>query len=191
MKVGLFFGSFNPVHSGHLMIANYFIEFAGLEKIWFMVTPQNPFKSNGELLDENQRLEMLEMAIDGDPKFAASDFEFNLPRPSYTVNTLAKLRETYPEHTYTPIVGGDNLQSFHLWKDYKQILDHHDVYVYRRSGFHENPLLANHPRIRVFEVPLLNISSTYVREMIQAGKSVKYLVPEKVQIYIDQHKLYK
>lgn len=191
MKVGLFFGSFNPVHSGHLMIANYFIEFAGLEKIWFMVTPQNPFKSNDELLDENQRLEMLEIAIDGDPKFAASDFEFNLPRPSYTVNTLAKLRETYPEHTFTPIVGGDNLQSFHLWKDYKQILDHHDVYVYRRSGFHENPLLANHPRIRVFEVPLLNISSTYVREMIQAGKSVKYLVPEKVQIYIDQHKLYK
>lgn len=191
MKVGLFFGSFNPVHTGHLLIANYFIQFGGLDKIWFMVSPQNPFKVNDNLLDENIRLQLLKLAINGDERFAASDFEFNLPRPSYTVNTLSELRNQYPGDVFIPIIGGDNLQSFHLWKEYQTILDHHEVYVYRRAGYHENPLLANHPKIKIFEVPLLNISSTYIREMLQAGKSVKYLVPEKVDQYIQEKGLYK
>jgi nicotinate-nucleotide adenylyltransferase len=191
MKIGLFFGSFNPVHTGHLLIANYFIQFAGFDKIWFVVSPQNPFKEQDKLLDEKLRLKMLHLAIDGDQRFEASDIEFGLERPSYTVNTLAHLRERYPEHTFCPIIGGDNLQSFHLWKSYTDILEHHEVYVYRRAGFHENPLLANHSRIRIFEVPLLNISSTYIREMIQAGKSVRYLVPEKVETFIREEGLYK
>ncbi len=190
MKIGLFFGSFNPVHTGHLLIGNYFIEFAGLDKIWFVVSPQNPFKQNGDLLDENTRLHLLKLAIGQDEHFTASDFEFNLSRPSYTVNTLEQLRKNFPSDTFIPIIGGDNLQSFHLWKDYQEILQHHEVYVYRRAGFHENPLLANHPRIKIFEVPLLNISSTYVREMIQAGKSVKYLVPQAVEDFILKEKLY-
>jgi nicotinate-nucleotide adenylyltransferase len=190
MKIGLFFGSFNPVHTGHLLIANYFNQFVGFDKVWFVVSPQNPFKVNDELLDENIRLKLLKLAINGDIRFEASDVEFNLDRPSYTVKTLEHLRNTYPEHTFCPIIGGDNLQSFHLWKDYKDILEHHTVYVYRRAGFHENPLLANHPKIKVFEVPLLNISSTYIREMIQAGKSVKYFVPAEVEAYISVHKLY-
>lgn len=190
MKIGLFFGSFNPVHTGHLLIGNYFIEFAGLDKIWIVVSPQNPFKINDNLLDENTRLHLLELAITNDDHFEASNFEFGLPRPSYTVNTLEKLRETFPQHTFIPIIGGDNLQSFHLWKDYETILNHHEVYVYRRAGFHENPLLANHPKIKIFEVPLLNISSTYIREMIQAGKSVRYLVPAPVEDYILKHGLY-
>jgi nicotinate-nucleotide adenylyltransferase len=191
MKIGLFFGSFNPVHTGHLLIANYFVQFTHLDKIWFIVSPQNPFKANDTLLDERTRLDMLKLAINGDERFNASDFEFNLTRPSYTVNTLAELQKTYPNDTFIPIIGGDNLQSFHLWKDYETIIDNHEIYVYRRAGFHENPLLANHPKIKIFEVPLLNISSTYIREMLQAEKSVKYLVPEKVEKYIKEHKLYQ
>lgn len=191
MKIGLFFGSFNPVHTGHLLIANYFSQFAGFDKIWFVVTPQNPFKANDELLDENTRLELLNLAIDGDERFEASNIEFTLNRPSYTVNTLKYLRSQFPEDVFCPIIGGDNLQSFHLWKDYKDILANHEIYVYRRAGFHENPILANHPGIKIFEVPLLNISSTYIREMIQAGKSIKYLVPEMVEAYITEHKLYQ
>lgn len=190
MKIGLFFGSFNPVHTGHLLIANYFVQFTHLDKIWFIVSPQNPFKANDTLLDERTRLEMLKLAINGDERFNASDFEFNLTRPSYTVNTLAELQKTHPNDTFIPIIGGDNLQSFHLWKDYETIIANHEIYVYRRAGFHENPLLANHPKIKIFEVPLLNISSTYIREMLQAEKSVKYLVPEKVEKYIKEHKLY-
>ncbi|MES2691786.1 MAG: nicotinate (nicotinamide) nucleotide adenylyltransferase [Bacteroidota bacterium] len=191
MKVGLFFGSFNPVHTGHLLIANYFIQFGGFDKIWFMVSPQNPFKTNDNLLDENIRLHLLRLAINGDERFGASDFEFRLPRPSYTVNTLSELRAQYPGDVFIPIIGGDNLQSFHLWKEYQVILDQHEVYVYRRAGYHENPLLANHPKIKIFEVPLLNISSTYIREMLQAGKSIKYLVPEKVDQYIHEKGLYQ
>lgn len=191
MKIGLFFGSFNPVHTGHLLIANYFIEFAGLDKMWFIISPQNPFKTNDQLLNENTRLQLMKLAISNDPHFVASDFEFNLPRPSYTVNTLERLRQEYPYDTFVPVIGGDNLQSFHLWKDYQQILQFHEVYVYRRAGFHENPILANHPKIKIFEVPLLNISSTYIREMIQADKSIKYLVPQAVEEYISLHQLYR
>jgi nicotinate-nucleotide adenylyltransferase len=191
MKIGLFFGSFNPVHTGHLLIANYFVQFTDIDKIWFIISPQNPFKASDTLLHETVRLEMMQLAINGDERFKASDFEFNLPRPSYTVNTLAELCKAFPNDTFVPIIGGDNLQSFHLWKDYETILHQHQVFVYRRAGFHENPLLANHPKIKIFEVPLLNISSTYIREMLQAGKSVKYLVPEKVEAYIKEHKLYQ
>lgn len=190
-KTGLFFGSFNPLHTGHLLIANYFLEFTELDNIWFVVSPQNPFKQNEDLLDENTRLEMLRMAVEDEPRFIASDVEFDLERPSYTVNTLRHLRTKHPAIQFYPIIGGDNLQQFHLWKDYKEILDNHQVYVYRRAGFHENPLLANHPSIKLFEVPLLNISSTYVRDMLQAGKSVHYMVPENVRQFIEEHKLYQ
>jgi nicotinate-nucleotide adenylyltransferase len=189
-KTGLFFGSFNPIHTGHLLIANYFLEFTELDNIWFVVSPQNPFKQSEDLLDEKTRLQMLRMAVEDEPRFIASDIEFDLERPSYTVNTLRHLRAKLPAIQFFPIIGGDNLQQFHLWKDYKEILDNHQVYVYRRAGFHENPLLANHSSIKLFEVPLLNISSTYVRDMIQAGKSVHYMVPENVRQFIEEHKLY-
>jgi nicotinate-nucleotide adenylyltransferase len=190
MKIGLFFGSFNPVHTGHLLIANYFNQFAGFDKIWFVISPQNPFKQNDKLLNENIRLQMLELAISGDTRFEASKVEFNIERPSYTVQTLKHLRLQYPNDEFSPIIGGDNLQSFHLWKDYTEILEHHTIYVYRRAGFHENPILANNDKIKIFEVPLLNISSTYIREMVQAGKSIKYLVPEPVEQLIKLHNLY-
>jgi nicotinate-nucleotide adenylyltransferase len=190
-KIGLFFGSFNPVHTGHLLIANYFLEFTDLDTIWFVVSPQNPFKQNDTLLDEHIRLHLLKLAVEDESRFIASDVEFNLERPSYTVNTLRYLRNKYPAVTFVPIIGGDNLQSFHQWKNFEEILEQHEVYVYRRAGFHENPLLANHPKIKLFEVPLLNISSTYVRDMIQAGKSIHYMVPDSVRDYIEENYLYQ
>ncbi len=190
MNIGLFFGSFNPVHTGHLLIADYFIEFTELDKIWFVVSPQNPFKINDKLLDENARIELLKLAIKNNSHFEVTDVEFNLNKPSYTVNTLAHLRKQLPEHTFFPIIGGDNLQSFHLWKNYEDILMHHEIFVYRRAGYYSNPLFTNQSKIKVFDVPLLNISSTYIREMLQAGKSIKYLVPEAVEEFIKRNNLY-
>ena len=190
MKIGLFFGSFNPIHTGHLLIADYFIEFEIFDKIWFVVSPQNPFKSSDKLVDENLRFEMLKLAISDNEKFEACDIEFKLPRPSYTSDTLNHLRQKFPEHIFSPIIGGDNLQSFHLWKNHEEILNNHEIYVYRRAGYYSNPLFANQNKIKVFDVPLLNISSTYIREMLQAGKSVKYLVPDEVEEFIKEHKLY-
>jgi len=191
MKIGLLFGSFNPIHTGHLLIANYMVEYTELDKIWFVVSPQNPFKVNDELLDENLRLKMIEMAIADDNRFEACNIEFGMPKPNYTHLTLTTLTEKYPEHQFTPIIGGDNLQSFHLWKNYESILENYQLFVYRRAGFHENPLLANHKKISLYEVPLLNISSTYIRETLQAGKSIRYLVPKVVKEFIDQHHLYQ
>ena len=184
MRIGLFFGSFNPIHSGHLLIANYMVDFTDIEKIWFVISPQNPFKSNDDLLDENQRLHLLNLAIENDDRFETCSVEFSLERPSYTIHTLKYLSNEYPQHTFIPIIGGDNLQNFHKWKDFEKILLEHELYVYRRSGFHENPILANHSKIKLFDVPLLNISSTYIREILQAGKNISYLVPEKVRLEI-------
>lgn len=191
MNIGLFFGSFNPVHTGHLIIANYMADYTGLDEIWLVVSPQNPFKVNDELLDENARLELLNLAIRDDNRFKAIDVEFHLDRPSYTVNTLSHLRDLHPEHDFTLIIGGDNLQNFHRWKDYQEILKQHKVFVYARAGIVEKPLLSNNPQIKLFEVPLLNISSTYIRESIQAGKSIRYLIPEPVRVLIKERKYYQ
>lgn len=191
MDIGLFFGSFNPVHTGHLIIANYMADYAGLEQIWFVVSPQNPFKPEAILLSEQERLELLELAIEKDERFKSNAIEFGLPRPSYTVDTLSQLRNQYPEHRFTLIIGGDNLQSFPKWKKFEQILDHHAVFVYARIGIVEASLVMNHPNIRLFEVPLLNISSTYIRETIRTGKSIRYLVPDSVRERIEEKGLYR
>lgn len=191
MHIGLFFGSFNPVHTGHLIIANFMADYAQLDKIWFVISPQNPFKVADELLDEKIRLNLLEEAIKEDSRFEVSHIEFELPRPSYTENTLKELSKAYPDHKFTLIIGGDNLSNFHRWKNYEEILDNYSVYVYARVGIVEKPSLANHPSIKLFEVPLLNISSTYIRETIQAGKSIRYLVPENVRMAIETRGLYK
>jgi nicotinate-nucleotide adenylyltransferase len=191
MNIGLFFGSFNPVHTGHLIIANYMADYTGLDEIWLVVSPQNPFKINDELLDEKARFELLNLAIQDDIRFKAIDIEFHLARPSYTVDTLSHLRELHPEHEFTLIIGGDNLQNFHKWKDYQEILKQHKVFVYARVGIVEKPLLSNNPQIKLFEVPLLNISSTYIRESIQAGKSIRYLIPEPVRILINERNYYQ
>jgi nicotinate-nucleotide adenylyltransferase len=188
--IGLFFGSFNPIHVGHLIIANYMADYTNLDEIWFVVSPQNPFKEQEELLDENRRLALLELAISGDKRFKTCAIEFDLPKPSYTAYTLQEITRAFPMHQFTLIIGGDNLQHFHLWKDYQQILASHSVFVYARTGILEQQNLINHPSVKLFEVPLLNISSSYIRQTIQAGKSIRYLVPELVRLEIEKLKLY-
>ena len=190
MQIGLFFGSFNPIHTGHLIIANYMADYTLLDEIWFVVSPQNPFKEKDELLDEKERLHLLNLAIENDTRFKSCDVEMNLPRPSYTSHTLEHLRNQYPQHHFTLIIGGDNYREFHKWKEYQTILLNHTVNVYARVGIVEKPLLANHPAIKLFEVPLLNISSTYIRETIHAGKSIRYLVPEPVRLEIERSNFY-
>ncbi|MCG9881331.1 MAG: nicotinate-nucleotide adenylyltransferase [Bacteroidia bacterium] len=190
-KIGLFFGSFNPVHTGHLIIANYMVDYTPLDEVWFVVSPQNPFKSQDKLLPEEKRLELLNLAIAGDDRFKSCDIEFDLPRPSYTAFTLEEISSKFPIHEFTLIIGGDNLQNFHLWKDYENILDKYAVFVYARAGIVEQNSVVNHSHVKLFEVPLLNISSTYIRQSLQAGKSIRYLVPELVRQEIEQNRLYK
>jgi nicotinate-nucleotide adenylyltransferase len=187
MKIGLFFGSFNPVHIGHMIIADYFAENTDLQQVWFIVSPQNPFKEKSSLLDEKHRLYMVNLAIEDNYKLQASNIEFHLPQPSYTIDTLVYLKEKHPEHEFSILVGSDNLPAFHKWKNYEQILSQHIIYVYKRNN---TDTIPNNLKgdIRLLDVPLLGISSTYIRQSIKAGKSFRYLVPEKVwQHILDMH----
>ncbi|RZJ29122.1 MAG: nicotinate-nucleotide adenylyltransferase [Flavobacterium sp.] len=192
MKVGLYFGTFNPIHVGHLIIANHMAEFSDLEQIWLVVTPHNPHKTKSTLLDDYKRLEMVFQATEQYPKLKPSDIEFRLPQPNYTVNTLAHLQEKYPSHEFSLIMGEDNLNSFHKWKNYDVILQNHSVYVYPRlSGETIDPELKNHSKIHRIDAPVVEISSTFIRESIKAGKNVRALLPEAVWQYVDHNNLYK
>lgn len=187
MKIGLFFGSFNPVHIGHMIIADYFAENTDLQQVWFIVSPQNPFKEKSSLLDEKHRLYMVNLAIEDNYKLQASNIEFHLPQPSYTIDTLVYLKEKHPEHEFSILVGSDNLAAFHKWKNFEKILARHIIYVYKRNHTDTIPNNLNGD-IRLLDVPLLGISSTYIRQSIKSGKSFRYLVPEKVwQHIIDMH----
>jgi nicotinate-nucleotide adenylyltransferase len=190
MKIGLFFGSFNPVHIGHLIIANHMATQTDLEKVWMVVSPQNPLKPKSTLARDHDRLHLVRLGIGENNRIEASNVEFGLPKPSYTIDTLAHLREKYPQHEFALIMGGDNIASLNKWKNYEQILQHYDIYVYKRPN---SPLgeFADHPRVRLCEAPLLDISATYIRECLKTGKSVQYLVPEAVWEYLSSGKLYK
>jgi nicotinate-nucleotide adenylyltransferase len=190
MKIGLFFGSFNPIHIGHMVLANYFIEYTDLDKIWFVVSPQNPFKKKDTLLDAKQRLYMVNLAIESDNRFKASDIEFKLTQPSYTVNTLVHLKEKYPKHEFALIMGADNLETFHKWKNYEEILKHHDIYVYPRPESTGGDL-ANHPKVKMTQAPLIEISSTFIRNAIKDKKDVRYFLPPPVWIYLTEMNFYK
>ena len=190
MKIGLFFGSFNPVHIGHLIIANFMATQTDLDRVWLVVSPQNPLKPKKTLARDHDRLHLVRLGIGDNPLLRASDVEFQLPKPSYTIDTLAFLQEKHPEHQFVLIMGGDNLASLHLWKNYEQILTGYDIYVYKRPGS-ELGDLANRPRVHTYEVPPLDISATYIRECIKAGKSVRYLVPEPVWEYLETGTLYR
>lgn len=190
MKIGLFFGSFNPVHHGHMILANYMLEFTDLDKIWFVVSPHNPLKEKSSLLADHHRLEMVTRAIGDHPKLKASDIEFRLPQPSFTINTLAHLSEKYPDVQFALIMGADNLQSLHKWKNYEQILEHYDIYVYPRPGVTNDELLK-HQRVHVTEAPLMNISSTFIRQGIKAGKDMRYFVPTEAFQYLEEMHFYK
>ena len=189
MKIGLYFGSFNPVHSGHLIIANHILNETEIEKIWFVVSPQNPLKSESALLNEYHRLYLVRVATENDTRIRASDIEFGLPRPSYTVNTLAYLSEKFPENKFCMIMGSDSFQNLHKWKNYEVIINNYDLYVYRRPGFEIN----NHynARLYIVDAPLLQLSATYIRKCIAEGKSIRYMVPDPVLEEIEKGNYYR
>ena len=186
-KIGLFFGSFNPIHNGHLMLANYLAEYGGLDEIWFVVSPQNPFKDKKSLLADRHRLYMVEMAIKDDERFQVCDIEFYMPQPSYTIDTLTCLQERHPNTDFYLICGMDNIESFKKWKNYEAILQYHHMMVYPRKGYSSNELVE-HPSVTVVEAPEIEVSSTFIRNAISEGKDVRYFVPKDVYKYIvDMH----
>lgn len=189
MKIGLFFGSFNPVHIGHMAIANYMLEFTGLERIWFVISPHNPFKKKETLLPDVQRLRLVREAIGDFLKFRASDIEFKLPQPSYTIDTLAYLKEKFPKNEFSLIMGSDNLRTFPKWKNYTEILKAHDIYVYPRLGS-DSGELRSHPRVKLTDAPLMEISATKIREAIRNKKDVRFFLPEAVWDYIKEMRFY-
>lgn len=187
MKIGLYFGTFNPIHVGHLIIANHMAEFSDLEQVWLIVTPHNPHKQKNTLLDDYHRLEMVHLATVDFPKLKPSDIEFKLPQPNYTVNTLAYLQEKFPKHEFSLIMGEDNLNSLHKWKNYEVILKHHHIYVYPRMASGEiDTQFINHPKIHRVGAPVIELSSTFIRESIKSGKNIRPMLPEKVWEYIDR-----
>jgi len=192
MKIGLYFGTFNPIHIGHLIIANHVAEYAGVDQVWMVVTPHNPLKKKETLLDDYQRLHLVFLATENYPKIKPSDFEFKLPQPNYTVNTLAHLQDKFPQHKFSLIMGEDNLKTFHKWKNYEVILEHHDVFVYPRiSSELDNHAFKNHPKIHLIDAPVVEISATFIRENIKNNKNIQPLLPSKVWDYIDHNNLYK
>ena len=192
MKIGLYFGSFNPIHVGHLVIANHLAEYSDLDQIWFVVTPHNPFKKKSSLLDNFQRLEMVYRATNDYTKLKPSDIEFNLPQPNYTINTLTYLQEKHPDYEFALIMGEDNLKSFHKWKNYELILENHHIYVYPRISKEKvETQFDGHKKIHVIDAPIMEISSTFIRKSIKAGKNVQPMLPQHVWEYLDEMNFYK
>ncbi len=189
MKIGLYFGSFNPVHSGHLIIANYILNETVLEKIWFIVSPQNPFKTNSSLLNEYDRLHLLRLATEDDLRIKVSDIEFALPKPSFTSVTLSHLQDKYPEHEFSIIMGSDSFQNLHKWKNFEFIIKNYPIYVYQRTGFQVDN--HNKAKLTIVDAPLLQISATQIRHLLHEGKSIRYMVPEKVREEIERGHYYK
>jgi nicotinate-nucleotide adenylyltransferase len=190
MKIGLYFGSFNPIHHGHLIIANHIVQNTDIEQGWFIVSPQNPLKSSAGLLNEYHRLYLIKIAIEGEKNLRALDIEFGLPKPSYTSNTLAHLHEKYPENEFSIIMGSDSFQNITRWKNYEFILKNYPVYIYKRP---DHEITQSFPEASIIHVhaPLLEISATHIRESIKNGRSIRYLVPEKVQEEIEKGHYYK
>jgi len=190
MKIGLFFGSFNPIHIGHMVIANYMLEYTDLDRIWFVVSPQNPLKNKGSLLDEKQRLQMVNLTIGDNNKYKASNIEFKLPKPSYTINTLAHLNEKYPQYQFVLIMGADNLKTFHKWKNYEEILNQYSLYVYPRKD-NDGGKLETHPKVKMIPAPLMEISSTAIRQAIKEKKDIRYFMSIEAWQYLKSMHFYE
>ena len=193
MNIGLFFGSFNPIHIGHLIIANTMATTTDLDQVWFVVSPQNPFKKATSLLHAFDRFDMVQQAIADNSRLRATDIEFSMPKPSYTIDTLARLGEKFPQHTFRLIMGEDNLTQFVNWKNYQQILDGYGLYVYPRpgvAGAYANNL-RHHDRVQLVDAPLLDISATFIRDAIRAERSIRYMVPDVVEEVIRRKKFYR
>ena len=189
-KVGLFFGSFNPVHVGHMIIASHMAEFTDLDEVWIVVSPHNPLKEKKSLANDYDRLHLVQLAIGENPNIKASSIEFNLPKPSYTVDTMAYLKEKYPQLAFVLLMGGDNLGNFHKWKNHEVLLRDHEIYVYQRPT-HSTSKYANHPKVKILQAPQMNISATFIRRCLREGKSVQYLVPDAVYKYLMSSNLYR
>lgn len=195
-NIALFFGSFNPIHIGHLVIANHIANTTKIDEVWFVVSPQNPFKEKSSLLKDYHRLHLVEEAIEGNDKIKASNIEFGLPKPSYTIDTLTYLKEKYPTVNFSIIMGEDNLKSFHKWKNYEIILRDYNIIVYPRVNVDQDlnpePEILNHKNVTLLtNIPIMDISASFIRKSIKNGKSIKYLVTDKVLQYIDEMNFYK
>lgn len=188
-KIGIYSGSFNPIHHGHVMLANYLVEFSDLDELWFVVSPQNPLKKKEDLLDDDERLKMVQLAVGDDPRFCASDIEMHLPTPSYTINTLAALSEQYPDCQFVFICGMDSLQNFRNWREYQRILDNYELLIFPREGYDGGELI-NYPSVTVLKTPILEISSTFIRQCIKEGRDVRHFMPEKAFNYLMQNRFY-
>jgi nicotinate-nucleotide adenylyltransferase len=190
MKVGLFFGSFNPVHVGHMIIANFMAQNTDLDQVWMVVSPQNPLKKKNTLAKDRDRLHLVNLAIGDNLLLRATDIEFSMPKPSYTIDTLAYLGEKYPNHQFVLIMGGDNLRTIHKWKNYEKLISDYEIYIYKRPKY-STKKWQDHTTIKIFEAPLLDISASYIRNQIRQGNSIQYLVPQEVYEYLDETRLYE
>lgn len=191
MKIGIFSGSFNPIHIGHMVLANFITEFTDIDEVWFLVTPQNPLKEDTFLLDEDIRFEMTKEALANFPKLKASDFEFSLPKPSYTVHTLETLSKAYPENSFSLIIGADNWESFDRWRDFEGILEQYRIYVYPRLGYRISISKKLKDSVEALNSPIIEISSTFIREGLTKGKDMQAFLPESVYLYIKERGLYQ
>ncbi|WP_370897352.1 nicotinate (nicotinamide) nucleotide adenylyltransferase [Chryseobacterium gossypii] len=192
-KVGLFFGSFNPIHIGHLILANYILENSDMDELWFVVSPQNPFKDKKSLLKDHNRMDMVQLAVKNYPKMRASNVEFSLPVPSYTIDTLTYLHEKYPGYSFSLIMGEDNLESLHKWKNSEVLIKNHHIIVYPRvsNGERKDPEYLKHENISLIKAPVIEISATEIRKMIKEGKNVRPMLPPEVFEYLDGSNFYK
>jgi len=189
-KTGLFFGSFNPIHLGHLMIASYMVEFTDISDVWFIISPHNPLKEKSTLLPDVNRLYMVNVAVEDEPMFKASNIEFHMPRPSYTIDTLTYMKEKYPSHEFILLAGSDILPTLHKWKNHEQLLYHYRFYVYPRPFSGPSPY-DDHPSVTFVKAPMIEISSSFIRKAIKAGKGMQYFLPAKVWEYIDEMGFYR
>ncbi len=190
MKTGLFFGSFNPIHIGHLAIANYFVEYTDIEQLWFVISAQNPLKQKKGLLADYHRLALVRQAIEGDHRFRACDIEFKMPQPSYTIDTITYLREQYPDKEFVILMGADGLPTFHKWKNYNEIITHYKRYIYPRPGINVNNL-QNIENCEFIKAPIMEISSTFIRDSIRNKKDVRHFLNESVYKYISEMHFYQ
>jgi len=189
-KTGLLFGSFNPIHNGHLILASYMLEFTDLNEVWLVVSPQNPLKKKNNLLADHHRLALVRLAIEDHPRLKANDIEFKMPKPSYTIDTLTWLSEKYEDHEFILICGTDIFPTFHKWKNFEEILNQYQLYVYPRPGYHLGRYEGNN-HIKVFEAPLMEISSSFIRDGIKTRKDMSFWMPEKVYNYIIEMHFYE